>query len=104
MNRRLFLQLPVAAHAISSLVVNAKAGDAVFVKADTDRDDKPFKFIDGIFHVKVSGRDTQGRCVIFDTLRPDKVGRRCTFIRTAMSGSSFEKASSSFKSVTPSCT
>jgi mannose-6-phosphate isomerase-like protein (cupin superfamily) len=73
MTRRLFLQWPVAAHAISSLM-KADARDTVFVKADTDRDDKPFRFIDGIFHVKVSGRDTEGRCVIFDTLRPDKVG------------------------------
>lgn len=49
-------------------------GQTVLVKADADRDDAPFKFLDGIFYVKVSGKDTQGRCVIFDTLRPNKVG------------------------------
>jgi mannose-6-phosphate isomerase-like protein (cupin superfamily) len=49
-------------------------GQMVFVKADTDRYNVPFRFLDGIFHVKLSGKDTEGRCVIFDTLRPDKVG------------------------------
>ena len=55
--------------------VEAQAlGQARLVKADTDRDDAPFRFLDGTFFVKVSGKDTEGRCVIFDTLRPDKVG------------------------------
>lgn len=49
-------------------------GQMVFVKSGTDRDNAPFTFLDAVFYVKVSGRDTQGRCVIFDTLRPDKVG------------------------------
>ncbi len=46
----------------------------VLVKAGEDRDNKPFKFLDATFNVKVSGKDNEGRCVIFDTLRPEKVG------------------------------
>ncbi|WP_324670633.1 cupin domain-containing protein [Hymenobacter sp. GOD-10R] len=30
--------------------------------------------MDATFLVKVSEKDTEGRCVIFDTLRPEKVG------------------------------
>jgi len=44
------------------------------VKAGVDRDAKPFQWLDATFHVKVSGKDTDGRCVIFDTFRPAKVG------------------------------
>lgn len=49
-------------------------GQTVFVKSGTDRDNATFTFLDAVFYVKVSGKDTQGRCVIFDTLRPHKVG------------------------------
>ena len=51
-------------------------GKPLLVKAGSDRDDKPFKFLDATFHVKVSGKDNDNRCVVFDTLRPEKVGPR----------------------------
>jgi mannose-6-phosphate isomerase-like protein (cupin superfamily) len=46
----------------------------VLVGAEKDRDGEPFQFLDSTFQVKVSGKDTEGRCVIFDTIRPQKVG------------------------------
>jgi mannose-6-phosphate isomerase-like protein (cupin superfamily) len=76
MKRRVFLQLPLAA-ALTSDAPSLAAqggGKGLLVKAGADRDDKPFKWLDAIFHVKLSGKDCGGRCVIFDTLRPDKVG------------------------------
>ncbi|WP_324670634.1 cupin domain-containing protein [Hymenobacter sp. GOD-10R] len=47
---------------------------SVLVRDHADRSNEPFKFLDATFFVKVSGKDTEGRCVIFDTLRPAKVG------------------------------
>ena len=49
---------------------------ALLVKSGADRDNQPFQFLDATFQVKVSGKDNEGRCVIFDTLRPAKVGPR----------------------------
>ncbi|KUG07238.1 hypothetical protein ASU33_12760 [Solirubrum puertoriconensis] len=49
-------------------------GKAVLVRRQHDRRNQPFKFLEATFTVKVSGQDTGGRCVIFDTLRPAKVG------------------------------
>jgi mannose-6-phosphate isomerase-like protein (cupin superfamily) len=77
MKRRAFLQLPAVAAAVTSHAprLSAQAADkGVLVKASADRDGKPFKWLDAIFHVKLSGKDCGGRCVIFDTLRPEKVG------------------------------
>src|SRR5437868_2231585 len=87
MKRRHFLQLPLVATAMASAIPtlgNVGAGslrgqspkEGLLVKAGVDRDDMPFKFLDATFHVKVSGKDNDGRCVIFDTLRPEKVGPR----------------------------
>ena len=44
------------------------------VTAGSDRDGEPFQLLDATFQVKVSGRDTEGRCVIFATIRHKKVG------------------------------
>lgn len=79
MKRRDFLKLPVAAQAMAVAAPLVPQADsprtkAVVVKAGADRDDKPFKWLDATFHVKVSGKDNGGRCVIFDTFRPEKVG------------------------------
>ena len=70
MKPRHFIQSPLSTtasetqHALDP--VDAESlGQTVFVKADIDRDDAPFTFLDGIFNVKVSGKDT---------LRPNKVG------------------------------
>jgi mannose-6-phosphate isomerase-like protein (cupin superfamily) len=77
MKRRQFLQLPLAAAALTSDAVPTAAQDAgkgLFVKAGADRDNKPFKWLDATFQVKLSGKDCGGRCVIFDTQRPEQVG------------------------------
>ena len=81
MERRFFLKLPLVAPALAPLLnlpldqcrMNLpKKG--ILVRAGEDRSNKPFKWLDASFTVKVSGKDTQGRCVVFDTLRPEKVG------------------------------
>jgi mannose-6-phosphate isomerase-like protein (cupin superfamily) len=85
MQRRHFLQFPVIAAAVASVrSLLPSWGSAarviqvprrpVLTRVDRDRDDRPFRWLDATFHVKVSGRDTDGRCVVFDTLRPEKVG------------------------------
>lgn len=83
MKRRRFVRLPlVATIGASGRSLIRSATDQivqshrqrVLVKAGADRDDKPFKFIDAIFQVKVSGKDTEGHCVVFDTIRPERVG------------------------------
>jgi quercetin 2,3-dioxygenase len=86
--RRQFLQLPLAASTVAASVapliasadqpssVQSPTRNRILVKAGTDRDEKPFVFLDGTFHVKVSGKDTEGRCVVFDTFRAEKVGPR----------------------------
>jgi quercetin 2,3-dioxygenase len=86
MQRRSFLHISLAAPALAyggSPVLAApptsKATDelprkAVLVRAGDDRTNQPFEFLDATFTVKVSGKDTQGRCVIFDTLRRGTIG------------------------------
>lgn len=88
MKRRDFLAVPLAltssslglraAHAATlpdqALVPSAGRAPALLVKAEMDRDNQPFNWLDATFHVMVSGKDNGGRCVIFDTLRPEKVG------------------------------
>lgn len=61
----------VAATRPTFVIDNRKA---VLVRAGEDRSGKPFKWLDATFTVKVSGNDNEGRLVIFDTLRPEKVG------------------------------
>jgi mannose-6-phosphate isomerase-like protein (cupin superfamily) len=79
MKRRDFFKLPPAAAIITSAGLSSDANAAelrreVVVNAGTDRDEDPIHFLDATFDVKVSGKDTEGRCVIFDTIRPKKVG------------------------------
>lgn len=77
MRRRDLLALPAAAAvAVSSasLTHAAEPRGEVFVSAGSDRDRDPFTFLDATFQVKVSGKDTEGRCVIFDTIRHQKAG------------------------------
>ena len=85
MKRRIFLRLPLVGAALASTPsairsalaqIVAPPREKVLVRAGADRDNKPFKFLDATFHVKVSGKDNEGRCVIFDTLRPEKIGPR----------------------------
>jgi mannose-6-phosphate isomerase-like protein (cupin superfamily) len=82
MKRRNFLRVPVvAALAPANFLIGSAKGEivqsdrkSVLVKAGDDRDSKPFKFLEATFQVKVSGKDNEGRCVVFDTIRPTKVG------------------------------
>lgn len=81
MERRDFLQTPwAAALAVATeRLAPAQPGgpsatQGLIVRAGTDREAAPFTFLDGVFNVLVSGKDTDGRFVIFDTLRPQKTG------------------------------
>ncbi|HKT79734.1 MAG TPA: hypothetical protein VJP86_05910, partial [Vicinamibacterales bacterium] len=51
------------------------AGRGLLVRAGADRDDKPFKWLDTVFHVMLSGKDCGGRCVITTADQPVE-GRR----------------------------
>lgn len=82
MQRRSFLQLSLAVPgfayggplALAAPVADELPKKAIVVRAGDDRTNKPFEFLDATFTVKVSGQDTQGRCVIFDTLRRGNIG------------------------------
>ena len=79
MKRRDFFKLPAAAVIITSTGLTGDANAAelrreILVDAGSDRDRDPITFLDATFDVKVSGKDTEGRCVIFDTVRHKKVG------------------------------
>jgi mannose-6-phosphate isomerase-like protein (cupin superfamily) len=79
MKRRDFFKLPPAAAIITSTGLSGDANAAelrreILVDAGSDRDKDPITFLDATFDVKVSGKDTEGRCVIFDTIRHKKVG------------------------------
>ncbi|RYF77867.1 MAG: cupin domain-containing protein [Cytophagaceae bacterium] len=80
MKRRIFLQLPAVASVAPLFATPLPLGPfeeprkAVMVRAGEDRFAKRFTFLDAQFDIKVSGKDTEGQFVIFDTLRPQKVG------------------------------
>jgi quercetin 2,3-dioxygenase len=85
MKRRSFLHLtalaPAAAFPLPAWLISGAAArqtkpasPAVLVRAGEDRSRRPFKFLDASFTVKVSGQDTGGRCVIFDTIRNSDAG------------------------------
>jgi quercetin 2,3-dioxygenase len=77
MKRRQFVQLPLAVSAVATNSLSdeiKQSRNEVLVNAGNDRDGKPFEFLDATFQVKVSGKDTEGRCVIFDTIRHKKMG------------------------------
>ena len=81
MERRFFFKLPLFAPIMMPLVdllLNQLRANlpkkGILVKAGEDRSGKPFKWLEASFTVKVSVKDTGGRYVIFDTLRPEKVG------------------------------
>jgi quercetin 2,3-dioxygenase len=73
--RRYFI--PAAASILASTpgLTNAAAPRReIQVNAGADREGEPFALLDATFEVKVSGKDTEGRCVIFDTVRHKKIG------------------------------
>ena len=81
MKRRSFLPIPFIASVAGVSLASVAIGKAkesprksALVRAGKDRSDKPFTFLDAEFTVKVSEQDTEGRCVVFDTIRHAKVG------------------------------
>jgi mannose-6-phosphate isomerase-like protein (cupin superfamily) len=76
MKRRRFIQISLAMSTLASAAQSddKHAREGLLVKADADRDGDPFEFLGSTFQVKVSGKDTEGRCVIFETIRHTKVG------------------------------
>ena len=85
MQRRSFLHLTLATPALayalppsseefSRPALGEEPRKSVLVRAGTDRTSQPFEFLDATFTVKLSGKDTEGRCVIFDTLRRSSLG------------------------------
>ncbi|MBO0949898.1 cupin domain-containing protein [Fibrella forsythiae] len=80
MKRRLFLQLPALASVAPLLLPSTAVASseeprkAIMVRAGEDRFANRFTFLDAQFDIKVSGKDTEGQFVVFDTLRPKKVG------------------------------
>jgi mannose-6-phosphate isomerase-like protein (cupin superfamily) len=79
MKRRDFFKLSPAAAVITATGLSGDANAAelrkeILVNAGSDRDNDPITFLDATFNVKISGKDTEGRCVVFDTIRHKKVG------------------------------
>ncbi|GAB3640335.1 cupin domain-containing protein [Spirosoma arcticum] len=83
MQRRSFLQLPIVAPLFAFALPPLTDGRSpdqkipkkgILVRAGQDRTNQPFQLPDATFQVKVSGKDTEGRCVIFDTTRSLKAG------------------------------
>ena len=77
MKRREFIYFPATAAIVTSTALfsdGAAPPTPVLVNAGSDRDSDPIRFLNATFDVKVSGKDTEGRCVIFDTIRHKKVG------------------------------
>lgn len=81
MQRRSFHQLPLIASTFTFVLPPLQASrlatlpkKGVLVRAGHDRTNQPFRFLDADFFVKVSGKDTGGRYVVFDTVRHQKVG------------------------------
>lgn len=83
MQRRLFLQLPLIAPTLAFALpplADQRASNprlpqkGILVRAGQDRFGKSLTYLDARFDIKVSGKDNEGRFVIFDTIRNEKVG------------------------------
>jgi mannose-6-phosphate isomerase-like protein (cupin superfamily) len=69
------ISLAVSATGLLAMADDSAASrKAVLSNSGEDRDGKPFEFVGATFEVKVSGKDTEGRCVIFETTRHKKIG------------------------------
>ncbi len=73
MDRRLFLQLPLAA---AALVAQGQSPTAKGFKVSKgeDRFQDELNIMGGQFRCMVSGRDTGGELLIYDTVRQEKGG------------------------------
>ncbi|HEY4150893.1 MAG TPA: cupin domain-containing protein [Chitinophagaceae bacterium] len=81
MNRRLFLQLPLAVSALTATAQNASPGKSskrpkkgIKVAANKDRFQEEMLIMGGKFDCKVSSKDTAGDLLIYDTVRQEKGG------------------------------
>ncbi len=77
MKRRLFLQFPLVAAALSldkKDISMQQKQKGFSVEAGKDRFDDSLLFMGGKFDCKVSGKDTNGNLCIYDTVRIEKGG------------------------------
>ncbi len=81
MKRRSFLPVPLFAPLVAGLAPRTFSiptlpddRKSMLVRAGQDRTNNGFRFLDAQFNVVVSGADTEGKCVIFDTVRHEKIG------------------------------
>ncbi|MBS1918286.1 MAG: cupin domain-containing protein [Bacteroidetes bacterium] len=77
MQRRLFLQLPLAAAALAGAAQGGPQQDlkkGIMVEAGKDRYQEELLIMGGQFDCKVSARDTGGALLVYDTVRHEKGG------------------------------
>jgi mannose-6-phosphate isomerase-like protein (cupin superfamily) len=77
MERRLFLQLPLLASALTANAKKANPGrpnKGFKVGANKDRYQEELLIMGGLFDCKVSSKDTDGDLLIYDTIRHSKGG------------------------------
>lgn len=72
MNRRLFLQAPLIASALTAIGETPAKGFKV--EKGKDRYQEELLIMGGQFHCKVSAKDTGGELLIYDTFRQEKGG------------------------------
>jgi mannose-6-phosphate isomerase-like protein (cupin superfamily) len=77
MQRRSFLQLPLVAATLTQTSPGSEIyspTNYVLVRSGQGRNEKPLRIQDSEFHVIVSGKDSNGECVVFDTIRHGSSG------------------------------
>lgn len=77
MQRRLFLQIPLVASALIAEAKRSNPGDPTKgfkVESGKDRFQEELHIMGGQFDCKVSGKDTNGQLLIYDTMRQEKGG------------------------------
>ncbi|MBS1975176.1 MAG: cupin domain-containing protein, partial [Bacteroidetes bacterium] len=77
MDRRLFLQFPLAAPALvagAQKIKNQKPGKGFAVRSGKDHYDEELLLMGGRFDCKISSKDTNGALCIYDTYRQEKGG------------------------------
>ncbi|AQG81917.1 cupin domain-containing protein [Spirosoma montaniterrae] len=72
MQRRSFLPFPLVASALPAVfaeIGTTPPNQYVLVRSGEGRNEKPLRIQDSEFHIVVSTKDSNGQCVLFDTLR-----------------------------------
>lgn len=83
MIRRLFLQLPLVASALTAAAKNKitdRSKKGFKVESGKDHLQEEHLIMGGQFDCKVSAKDTEGDLCIYDTVRQEKGARRFIFI------------------------